>query len=76
MKIADFVKINVGLLKFLSSNEVKVEDWKYVTMYERFVRLRKDGVKYIVAVNQLAEEYGTSRATIERAIKKFRKECK
>lgn len=75
MKVADFVRINVSLLKFLSSNEVKVEDWKYVVVYERFIRMRKDGVKYIVAVNQLAEEYGMSRATIERAIKKFRKEC-
>ncbi len=76
MKIADFVKIHVGLLKFLSDNDVKVDDWRYARMYERFMLMRKEGVKYIVAVEQLADEYGTSRATIERAIKKFNKECK
>lgn len=75
MIIADFIKIHIGLLKYLSENDIRVGDWRYVKMYERFTLMRKEGVKYIVAVEQLAEEYGTSRATIERAIKKFRKEC-
>jgi len=75
MKVVEIVKIGSELLKILSKNDVRIDDWQYVTMYERFIRMRKEGVKYIVAVNQLAEEYGMSRATIERAIKKFRKEC-
>lgn len=76
MKVAEIVKLSGEMLKFLSKNEVKIDDWKFISMYERFVRMRKEGVKYIVAVEQLADEYGTSRATIERAIKKFNKECK
>lgn len=75
MKLVDFVRISKELLKFLSENEVKLDDWRYVSMYERFVILRAQGVKYVVAVSQLAEEYHTSRATVERVIKRLRKEC-
>lgn len=75
MKIADLMKFSLDLLKFLSENEVKVDDWRFVAMYERFAQMRKQGVKYAVAVDELAKEYGTSRATVERVIKRLKKEC-
>lgn len=32
MKIADLMKFSLDLLKFLSENEVKVDDWRFVAM--------------------------------------------
>lgn len=75
MKVADIVRMGAEMLKFLSKNEVKVSDWQYVPMYERFEEMRAEGIKYSVAVDELADEYGMSRATVERALKRFRKRC-
>ena len=40
MKLAELIRMSRELLKYLSENGARIEDWQYVTMYERFVRLR------------------------------------
>ena len=74
MKLAELIRISGGLLKYLSENGARIEDWQYVTLYERFVRLRKEKIKHEAAVQQMAEDYHVSRATVERILQRFRKE--
>lgn len=75
MKLVELLKISCGLLKYLSENDAKIDDWKYLVMYERFKRMRQQKVKHTSAVEQLAKDYNISRASVERIIRRFRKEC-
>lgn len=68
MKVVELLKISQPTLKMLSENEVSRDDWRYVSLYEEFLVMRSNRVKYAEAVRQLAEDYGISRATVERVV--------
>ena len=59
----------------LSESEGRVDDWRYVSMYEEFVHMRDLGLKYREAVRMLSEEYQVGRATVERLLKRMGAEC-
>jgi hypothetical protein len=75
MKVVELLKIGGELLKTMSENDVKRDDWKYVKMYKEFMTMRGKGVKYSSAIQMLSEEYGTSKASVERAIRRLGKDC-
>lgn len=62
------------MLKLLSQHDGTINDWRYVSLYNEFEEMRRDGVKYRVAVDELARKNGLSITTVERIIKRFRKE--
>lgn len=76
MVVADFVKIVSEVLKILSKNEVRTGDYVYVSLYYDYIRMRQSRAKYRVAVDELASKYGIGRATVERLIKRFRRDLK
>jgi hypothetical protein len=73
MKVVELLKIGSEVLKLMSENDVKRDDYKYVKMYQEYLNMRKSGVKYRVVIQMLADEYDTSRASIERAIRRLSK---
>jgi hypothetical protein len=75
MKVIELLKIGGEMLKLMSENEVNRDDWRFVTMYEEFQIMRRNGVKYRECVRLLAEDYHIGRATVERAIKRLDLEC-
>lgn len=75
MKVVELLKIGAEMLKLMSRNDVYRDDWRYVPMYEAFQQMRRNGVKYRVCIEMLAEEYQVSNATIERAIKRLSSNC-
>ena len=60
MEIAEIVKIGRELLKMLSEYDVRLDDWKYLKMYDEFKRMRKNGVKYRYAVSELQSQQSQS----------------
>jgi DNA-binding MurR/RpiR family transcriptional regulator len=44
-------------------------------MYHEYLNMRKSGIKYRAVIQILAEEYHTSKASIERAIRRLGKDC-
>jgi DNA-binding MurR/RpiR family transcriptional regulator len=44
-------------------------------MYHEYLNMRRNGVKYRAVIQMLAEEYNTSKASVERAIRRLGKEC-
>lgn len=68
MKVVELLKISAPALKILSANAVCRDDWRYVSLYEEFQTMREHHVKYAEAVRMLAEDYGISRATVERVV--------
>ena len=75
MKVVELLKIGGEMLKLLSRSDATVNDYQFVPMYEEFQQMRKQGVKYRVAVRLLSEDYHIGRATVERVLKRLGEEC-
>lgn len=73
MEYARIVYLGSELLKLMSENGGTINDWKYLTMYDEFVDLRAQKVRYRAAVEELSAKYGTSKTSVERIIRRFRK---
>lgn len=76
MKVYEMLKIGGEMLKLMSQNEVMRDDWRYVPIYEEFINMRDNGMKYREAVRMLSEDYGISRATLERAFSRLSSDVK
>lgn len=75
MKVVELLKLGYETLKLMSENDVKRDYWRFVPMYYEFLNMRRNGVKYREAVRMLAESYSSSRATVERVVKKLGEDC-
>lgn len=73
MEYARIVYLGSELLKLMSENGGTINDWKYLPMYDEFVDLRAQKVRYRAAVEELSAKYGTSKTSVERIIRRFRK---
>lgn len=76
MKVVELLRIGGEMLKLLSGNEVNRDDWRYVELFEEFQNMRGLGVKYREAIRMLSEDYGISRATVERVVQRLDREVK
>ena len=75
MKVVELLQIGREMLKLMSEKDVKRDYYRFVPMYYEYRNMRSNGLKYRSAVDMLAKDYNTSRATIERAIRKLEEEC-
>lgn len=75
MKVVELLEIGGKMLKLMSENDVNRDYFRFVPMYKEFHNMRDAGIKYREAVRILADDYKTSKASIERAIKKLSQEC-
>lgn len=75
MKVFELVRISTEALKMMSENDVMIHDWRFVPMYEQYLHMRSIGIKYRECIRQLAEDFKTSAATIERAIRRLSCDC-
>lgn len=75
MKRYELVKIMAEGLKMMSTNDVMRDDWRYIPLYEEYQIMRKNGIKYSEVIRMLSEDYCISRSTVERIVRRFRKEC-
>lgn len=75
MKVVELLKIGGEMLKLMSEKEVKRDYYRFVPMYYEYLNMRKNGIKYRSVIEILANDYNTSRATIERAIRKLEEDC-
>lgn len=73
MEIAEIVRLSSELLKLMSENGVKMNDWKYTKMYEEFKRMREHHIKYRAVITELALTHNLSRTNVERIIRRLRK---
>lgn len=75
MKVIELLKIGGEMLKVLSKCDVSRDDWRFIELYEDFMKMRSEGLKYRACVMVLSEKYHVSRATVERAVKRLSAEC-
>lgn len=75
MKVVELLKLGAETLKMMSRNGIFVDDWKYIDAYEDFRRMRELGVKYNVAIKEVANDLHVTKRTLQRAFKRLSKEC-
>lgn len=75
MKVIEILKLNKGLLKVLQNLGVKVDDVRYIDLYNDYKTLlaRGEKVSYIVAV--LSERYDISERTVYGLLKRLQMDC-
>lgn len=75
MKVIEILKLNRELLNICREVGIRVEDVRYIELYNDYNRLRAAGekVSYIVAV--LAERYAVSERKVYALIKRLRTDC-
>ena len=74
MTCAELVKINKKPMGLMSKLELKASDYKFISLYDKFERMKAKGEKYLYAINVLAEEFGISESSVKRLIRKFSRE--
>lgn len=76
MKVVDFLKVGSEFLKVMSNFGLRCDDYKYIEMYDDYVKMREEGhkVDYILAV--LSGKYKMSESTIKRIVRRFSNEVK
>ena len=75
MKVAEILKLSAPLLKWMSKNEVMLDDWQYVDLYEQYIVMRSYNIKYREIIRHLSEEYNISKSTVERVVRRLSKDC-
>lgn len=75
MKSIELVKIGEELLKLMSNNGVLRDDWRWISLYDKYFEMRHEGWKHKAAVMVLLEEYHLGERTVERIIKRLRRDC-
>lgn len=74
MKVADLINFSAGWMKVLSKHDIKMEDYKYVHLFEEYANLVANGHKVSYAVAMLACKYQISEASVYRIIKRLKTE--
>jgi len=75
MKIYEMLKLGGEMLKMMSEHDVMRDDYRFVPMVEEYQQMRHNRVKHMTAIKILAEEYGISCRTVERVMKRMKREC-
>jgi hypothetical protein len=75
MKVFEALKIGRELLKMLHDSCIKIEDCRYIGLYDDYLELVGKGHKkaYVVAV--LSERYGISERKVWKILSSFGKDC-
>lgn len=75
MKVVEVLKLGKEMLKTLQESCIKIDDYKYVEMYEEYKRIIDSGGKTSYAVTILSERYGISERKVYYLIRRLSKDC-
>lgn len=76
MKVVEILKIGQNLIETLQKSCVKLDDVKYISMYDEYTELINLGNKKSYVVALLSEKYCISERQVYYLIKRFDADCK
>lgn len=76
MTIYEVLKVYSGSLNILYEIGVNPEDYRYIDMYEEYIRLHNQGEKTTYIVAELSSKYDVCERNIYAIIKRFKSDCK
>lgn len=75
MKVGEVVKLTGEMLKRLHDSGIRIDDYKYLEMYEEVKRIVDRGNKMTYAVAVMQEKYGVCERTVYKVVKHFDENC-
>lgn len=76
MKVVEILKIGQNILKTLQKARIRIEDVRYIGLYEDYQSFMNDGYKKSYAIAVLAERYNISERQVYYLLKRFETDCK
>ena len=76
MKVIEIMKLGRNFLEMLQKSCIKLEDVRYLEMYDEYVRMVDEGLKKSHIVATLVDVYHVSERQIYYIVKKFSQDCK
>jgi hypothetical protein len=71
MEGVELVRLGERLLKSMSDSDIKVTDYKYISLYDKYKEMRKEHYKYWYAIKVLSEEYDISESACCRIVRRL-----
>lgn len=75
MKVIEILKLNRELLKFCCDAGIRLDNIRYIDLFNDYNRLLADGEKITYIVAALAEKYGVCERTVYDLIRRFKADC-
>lgn len=75
MKMFEILNFNRELLIRLHDYGVRMEDTRYIDLYQEYSRMLSDGEKVSYIVVRLADKYKVSERKVYSLIKRFQMDC-
>lgn len=76
MKRVEILKIGRELLRLMSENDLKINDYMFVGMFYEYEFLRSEHEKYGNVLDILSRKYRISQSKVKRILKRLSKEVK
>lgn len=74
MKRVEILKIGRELLKLMSENDLRLDDYRFVGMFYEYQFLRMEHEKYGSVIDSLSSKYRISQSKVKRIIRRLEKE--
>nr|DAN26495.1 MAG TPA: Middle operon regulator, TRANSCRIPTION.2A [Caudoviricetes sp.] len=76
MQVIDILKVSRSSIELQKKYGIKVEDVKYIPLYDEYQAMVAEGKKTVYVVAILAEKYGLSERSVYSVIKRLKKVVK
>ena len=76
MKVNEVMKSSREILEVLQNSCIKIDDVRYLPMYEDYRQMMKEGGKKAYVIATLGDIYHVSERQVYYVIKKFSQDCK
>ena len=75
MKTIEILQLCHEILKALHQSGSRIDDYKYVNLYQDYLDMRHSGDKTTYIVMVLAERYHIAERTVYKLLRRFKREC-
>lgn len=75
MKVIELLKLNRELLTVCRSAGIRLDDVRYIELYNDYSRLLAEGEKITYIVAALSDKYGMCERTVYDLIRRLKAEC-
>lgn len=75
MKVIELLKLNKELLKTFREAGIRLEDVKYIDLYNEFRTMHAQNIKVSYIVATLAEKYNISERKVYDLVRRFKSDC-
>lgn len=75
MKVYEVLNFNMEILKKLLAIGIKIDDCKYIDMYNDYCNMQRHGYKTTYIIAHLANKYNISERKVYMTIRKYEKDC-